>query len=59
MLKESTTTSLAQQNLARLRIASTSSISKRTRAITEIGVEATEEDEIFHDVPEEQTLVSK
>lgn len=56
VLKESTTTSLAQQNLARLRIASTSSISKRTRAITEIGVEATEEDEIFHDVPEEQTL---
>uniref|UniRef100_A0A1I7TWP5 FPL domain-containing protein n=1 Tax=Caenorhabditis tropicalis TaxID=1561998 RepID=A0A1I7TWP5_9PELO len=53
VLREST--SLAQQNLARLRIASTSSM-KRTRAITEIGVEATEEDEIFHDVPEEQNL---
>ncbi|KAF1760202.1 hypothetical protein GCK72_008448 [Caenorhabditis remanei] len=51
-----TTGSLAQQTLARLRISSTSSITKRTRAVTEIGVEATEEDEIFHDVPEEQNM---
>ncbi|CAO4371667.1 unnamed protein product [Caenorhabditis nigoni] len=48
--------SLAQQNLARLRSLSTSSQGKRTRAMTEIGVEATEEDEIFHDVPEERNL---
>lgn len=56
----SRTASLAQQNLARLRISSssTSSMMGRTRAVTEIGVEATEEDEdeIFHDVPEERNL---
>lgn len=57
VLRESATPSLAQQNLARLRISSTSSMtSKRARAITEIGVEATEEEEIFHDtVPEDTT----
>lgn len=56
--------SLAQQNLARLRISSSttsSEIGKRARAVTEIGVEATEEDEddIFHDVPEERNLPSE
>lgn len=55
VLKEPTTT-LAQQNLARLRIASTSSITKRNRAITEVGVEATEEEDVFHDAAEERNL---
>lgn len=55
VLREPATPSLAQQNLARLRISSTSSITKRTRAITEVGVEATEEDDVFHDATEERS----
>ncbi|CAI2348683.1 unnamed protein product [Caenorhabditis sp. 36 PRJEB53466] len=51
VIKESTNS--VQQNLARLRMASTSSVSRRARAITEIGVEATEEEDVFHDVPEQ------
>uniref|UniRef100_A0A8R1I2N6 FPL domain-containing protein n=1 Tax=Caenorhabditis japonica TaxID=281687 RepID=A0A8R1I2N6_CAEJA len=53
VLKQSSPTGLALQNLARLRIASTTSMSRRPRAVTEIGVEATEEEEMFHDVPEQ------
>ncbi|CAL2037595.1 unnamed protein product [Caenorhabditis brenneri] len=55
VLREPATT-LAQQNLARLRIASTSSMTKRCRAITEVGVEATEEEDVFHDAAEERNL---